>query len=486
MQGPGDLNTLNIEELLQRLKRKGVPLQFEIGAFVALETCEAIVDSPVQTSLEVVWVNEQGQVTVAEEAPPSSDEKQAVRSLLDLLSDLLLASAPGVPEDLLRLVDPGPEASDRTLKQLRDELEASLVPLNRQATRRVLARLVREATLQQDRPSARPMAKSKQSDLDASFDELVGYDPPDVGETAAGERAKEAWRGDSAPSGSRPPGTPVPEAEADEEEAGPPVAEHHRESMERFVEADRAPVRLPRTVVVAVLVLAALVLGYFMLKDFARGSFGLGGSDRPSGSLAAPADQRPSALQPPPGEKERPVVDKPRGGRLTVNSSPQGAQVLLFTGTAPLTIAGIPLRMAHEFVAVAEGRKPVRALLPADAAWQDTSAGPRYELLLKSVEATGPGSEWKLGPTRLPRDPGSPSGKLGTVRVRTDPGGMQVYRLLGFTPDLKIDNLPVGETALLVIYESGYSVAKVTVEPDSWVTAGDGLKAEIDITLEKE
>ncbi len=476
MQGSGDLNALNVEQFLQRLKRKGVPLQFEIGAFVALETCEAIVDKPVRVGRDCVWVNEQGQVAVAEEAPRSDSELQAVRSLLDLLSDLLLASAPGVPEDLLRLVDAGSETAARTLKSLRDELEASLVPLNRQATRRVLARLVREATAQGERPNVAPPQRIKQSELDASFDDLVGYTTAEAGETTL----------DSGRTGS--PGTisPNPDLEPEGETEAGPVPEHHRRSMEQFEEADREQATLFRYAASAVvLLLVALLIGYSLLTDSRSGGLGCDRHVQPSEPAAKRADPAVPVAPSPVAEEKKPAVDIARGGRLTVNSSPQGAQVLMYVGIAPLTMAGLPLRVAHEFVSVADGRQPVRAVIPADAAWRDTADGPRYELALQSGGATEPGNEWTLGPTGLPRDPGSPSGKLGAVRVETAPAGMRVYRLLGFTPDLRVDNLPVGETAHLVLYESGYSPAKVAVEPGSWIGSDDGPKAEIDITLEK-
>ena len=485
MQGTGESKALNVEELLLRLKRKGVPLQFEIGAFVALETCEAIVERPVRVAREAVWVNERGQVAVAEEAPQDVPEEQAVSSLRDLLSDLLLAAAPGVPQDLLRLVDSEPEADEWTLKSFREALEASLIPLNRQATRRVLARLVREATFHSERASAVPLPAIKQAELDASFDRLVGYPPPETNEISRGTAGEATRRRMERPESGQPISAGPDEEPEDAHQAGS-VPDHHRLSIEQFEEAGREPASLFRQVAaVVVLLFLVLVLGYSLLNDAGSGPFDCNRAVERSEPALTRADPAPPVLPSPAVEEKEPAREIARGGRLAVNSSPQGAQVLFLAGTAPLTMTGLPLRVAHEFVAVAEGRKPVRGIIPTDAAWRDTAAGPLYHLVLESRQPAEPGEQWDLGPTLLPRESGSPFGKLGTVRITTVPAGMQVYRLLGFTPDLVIENFPAGERARLLLYESGFSATTVAVGPESWVESDQGMKAEIDVSLEK-
>jgi hypothetical protein len=133
---------VSLEELLRILKRRGIPLPSEMGAFITLEVCEQIIDRPAALTTQDVALNEIGEVLCARE-PRRCDEEEAVRALLALLGDLLVCSAPGVPAMLLELVERGPTDGVFTLDRLRDDLEACLLPLNRGATRRVLARLLR-------------------------------------------------------------------------------------------------------------------------------------------------------------------------------------------------------------------------------------------------------------------------------------------------------------------------------------------------------
>jgi len=189
---------VTVDELLLGLKQRGIPLPFEIGAFIALEACEQILDRPVRLDARDLGIGEIGEVLCAQKKSEVGEES-AVRALLLVLSELLMCSAPGVPALLLELVERGPSAGEWRLERLRADLEAALVPLNRGATRRVLSRYAREAKKSErnKQPSVVPVA----SEIDAQFDALMALDPPALGPAGAPARAAGlAVRGDFAAS----------------------------------------------------------------------------------------------------------------------------------------------------------------------------------------------------------------------------------------------------------------------------------------------
>src|SRR5262245_33663534 len=147
------------------MQRKGIPLPFELGTFLVLQAAEqALVleateqglAAPPLVGIGEVWLREDGEVGVMSERVAES-EQAACRALVVMLGEMLVRSAPGVPPMLLELVENGPSDGEWSLLRLRDDLEASLVPLNRGALRRVLSRLLREVRRESDRaPMAAP------------------------------------------------------------------------------------------------------------------------------------------------------------------------------------------------------------------------------------------------------------------------------------------------------------------------------------------
>ncbi|MFW5920931.1 MAG: hypothetical protein ACOCUS_03770, partial [Polyangiales bacterium] len=176
-----ELLGVTVEELVRLLKQRGGRLPFEIGAFVALEVCEQLVEGPAVAKPTEVRIASDGSISVY--APPNSaSAEQAARSVVDVLAHLLVAAGQGVPPVLLELVEQGPADGRWDLARLRDELEASLVPLNRAAARRVLSRMLREiqrepAGAQQTEAgggAAAAGAGSQDADVDADLDALIG------------------------------------------------------------------------------------------------------------------------------------------------------------------------------------------------------------------------------------------------------------------------------------------------------------------------
>jgi hypothetical protein len=157
--------------------------------------------------------------------------------------------------------------------------------------------------------------------------------------------------------------------------------------------------------------------------------------------------------------------------------------VFLFAGRGPAIVEKLPVGVAHELLAIAEGRAPTRALVPADAAWEDTPEGPRYELAMQTGEDAVEPAAWDFGPTRLPSGPGTPSAERGNVRVVTSPPGARVYQLVGFTPNARVDNLRLGEDLEVLVYLPGYAVERLTVDREMFVDAGGKWVAQVDAIL---
>ncbi len=172
-----DLLGVSVEELVGVLKHKKARVPFEIGAFVALEACEAVLAGPARISVRDVRVGDDGSVSVF--APPNScSAGEAAQSVVQVLAHLLVAAGPGVPPTLLELVERGPSDGRWDLARLRDELEASLVPLNRSAARRVLSRMLREAARDGDVKKSSLPPPPPVDDVDAALDALVGGTVP--------------------------------------------------------------------------------------------------------------------------------------------------------------------------------------------------------------------------------------------------------------------------------------------------------------------
>ncbi len=160
---------VGVGQLVDELEQRGDRLPFEIGAFVALEACEGLLQQAVKLEADDVRVTAEGSVVVAASAERAEPD-EAARSLLLVLSRLLVAAGPGVPPHLLQLVRESVTGeAQRDLRHLHDAIEASLIPINRGASRRVLARLVRES----DRPPVYEEAAIDPQELDAELDELL-------------------------------------------------------------------------------------------------------------------------------------------------------------------------------------------------------------------------------------------------------------------------------------------------------------------------
>ncbi len=501
---------VTVEQLREQLQRKGIPLPCEIGAFIALEVCEQIVRAPVRLRTSDVWLGEVGEIMVDPAAARATDEA-ATRAVLMVLGDLLVSSAPGVPSMLLELVEEGPSSGKWTLAGLRDDLEACLLPLNRGATRRVLARLLREAQREGARVGNRPSGRPDEAALDAELDALLGLDPEEPPTQKKPRPAAPAPSApDVAPPAPRPPDVvtkaavaptipSLPSAAKDAPPAG--AREAGAAARTPFPAAAPAPTPVPvparapepqtqsgrrvRTydlfedeprpksggaVIGGVFFFAAVVLGIAYITVGQMGARKLLGL--PASDVVAPVASAPSAAS---------VIES---GELHVTSTPPHAQVFLRLGPGPALATDLPVGVAQEFVAIANGRVPTRAVVPADAAWESAGQGQaRYELAMQTGKELASGADVELGATLLPQAPGAPKGSLGTVRVITTPPGAQVYQLIGFTPDVRVSGMHVDRSYELLVYVPGYAIETRVVQAADF--AGVEHVASLDVTLHK-
>nr|MDQ3032269.1 hypothetical protein [Myxococcota bacterium] len=203
--------------------------------------------------------------------------------------------------------------------------------------------------------------------------------------------------------------------------------------------------------------------------------------------LAVGREPPPEAPRGPTPEEQAAALREHRArfGTLTVRSTPDRAQVLMFVGRGPALARQLPTGMAYELVAIAEGRIPTRSVVPADAQWETTPEGPRYELAMQTGDGEMPADRLVLGDTQLPRDAlGAPSADLGSIRVITNPPGAKVYLLVGFTPQVTVANVRTDEAVELLVFLDGHGLERIVVGPSDWTEAEDGSKtADVDITL---
>jgi len=491
--------SLSVDQLLSALQRKGIPLPFEIGTYLVLQAAEqALVleateqgmAAPPVVVMADVWLSDNGEVRV-EPSRSATSEQEACRALVVLLGDLLVRSAPGVPPMLLELVEHGPSDGEWTLMRLRDDLEAALVPLNRGALRRILARLLREVRREVERMPSAPAPDARKIDRDV--DALFGVESSDPGPAEASDPPSEAAPSelDDAPTQlrtrdelpERPRRAPVRSAARaprrpvlinDEAPSLPPARSRGAASAD-LEDFDRASASGGGTRIGLVLVLlaAGLAGGYLLLgRERARSALGL--ESKASGPTTARSD----------AEQQKPAA--PRHGELRVTSSPERAQVLLFVGTGPVVVPDLPAGVAHEFVALADGRAPSRVVVPADAAWQQDGARRRYELALQLDEADARRPSDELGATRLPQPVGRPSASLGDVRVVTSPPGVRVYQLVGFTPDVRVENLPVSQPVELLVYLAGHELTRIAITASDWKAVDGRMVAALDVPLARK
>jgi hypothetical protein len=462
--------SVSVDELVRALDRKSATLPAEIAAFIAFSGCESMLEQGPRelAGPSQVRVNENGSVVLH---GPACEEALGARSLHRVLVQMLQASGRNLPPALQRLRDSS-ESELASLRSFLDQLEATLVPLNRTASRRVLARFAREAAHPRIDPGAvdaalsallggessndgrrprslEPDARPLQVDLLEGLD-LDGDEHYLETRVSAPSRMSDFEGATSALPSVRPsmaPGSPSARSQASGlEELGSPSS-----SRKLFIGF--------ALVALAVLI---VIVATSIRDEHAREEL-----LRTEAAAATLELAKPAA-----------VVNV---GDLSVHVSEPNAQVLRYIGRAPVSVDKLPVGVAHEFVASAEGHQPARALVPAHAEWEATAEGARYELAMQLSEGN---DALELGPSRLTAQ-GSAKG-TGSVRVVTTPRSARVYQLVGFSPDVKVENLPLDGPHELLIFREGFTPVLRALQPSDFVQRGDKRVAEVTVELSKK
>lgn len=520
-----DLLGITLEQMVAGLKARRIRIPAEIGAYVALEVAEHLMRGPARATPGDIRIGDDGTVSVFVTAN-TADEDQAARSVVEVLATTLVAAGTGVPNILIRLVEDQPPSGPGCLAMLTSELESSLVPLNRAAARRVLSRMTRDAKRPRtERPPEGP------GTLDDALDELLSpngaggmgaldaptespfkavappkdvlraaLQPPstprapdptseDVETIADDSRqhrlevpSHDETQADEAPTGKLEKQAPLPASPAPETKAKPAPRQGRDAALDSFERASADPDRpqgsggtLGFVLAFFIVILAFGAVIAFLRPDLVNEALG-----RPPPPPTGPTQAERDA------EQARILAEhRARYGLLSVTSEPAGAQVLLFVGRGPAIARDLPTGAAYELVAFADGHGASRAIVPADAQWEETAEGPRYELALQTSDEEIDFAHLDLGATRLPRDAlGTPSGTLGSVRVVTSPPGARVYMLIGFTPDVHVENIRTDEPVELLVYQEGFELERTLVGPSDWQETPDGTKsASVAVTL---
>ena len=533
---------MTLGELVQMMRERSQRLPFEIGTYIALEVCESVIRAPAVVSMTLVRITDDGIVSVY--APPhSAGNAEAAQSVGGVLGGLLVAAGSGVPPVLLQLVEHGPSDGRWDLARLRDELEASLVPLNRAASRRVLARLVKDLQRpvhKSSRPPP-PPAKRQSPDLDADLDALLDGSLADsvdeelpttqlpaldasgnplvdldevLSKRAPGSPGAMPPGAVVSPPPRRPSSIPPPRSEPPPRRppSEPPRKLRSGPPPELLPDSEPALPSMPRDEGLPTAPRGGLagLDDYDDLPQAKQGRWGLavlGLIGVLAIAIAALAVLRPDVIDRIMGRAEEPdyeaEMEEARQeqerlrqqaeadllaahGDLTIRTTSTRAQVLLFIGRGPAVAENLPMGVAHEFVAIADGRSPTRAVVPPDAQWSEASADQpsQYELAMQTGDREMTFENLDLGTSHLERgDMGQPTGSFGRVRVITTPQGARVFLLIGFG-GAHVSDLPIEESQELLIFEEGFVAQRIFVGPSDWQGSGDAKVAEIEVELQ--
>jgi hypothetical protein len=140
MTGGGALeSSVTLEEVFVVVRAKRVPLAPELAGYLVLEIAEHVDPAGGDVDPKSVFVGEEGTVALVRprREAASGDAETSVRSTLARLLEASGSQTPALAAAARRQSGPG-------LALLAEEIEAALIPVNRAAGRRALARLARE------------------------------------------------------------------------------------------------------------------------------------------------------------------------------------------------------------------------------------------------------------------------------------------------------------------------------------------------------
>ncbi|MEZ4258302.1 MAG: hypothetical protein R3B36_04490 [Polyangiaceae bacterium] len=171
-------SSVTLEDVFTVVEAKRVPLAPELAGYLTLEIADGTDAAGGAVDPKVVYVSEEGSVALVrpKREGAQGDAEASVRAILAKLLEGSGSSTPALSAAAKRKAGQG-------LKSLSSELESALIPVNRAAGRRALARLAREVrrvtlglgrnasvppTASPQRPGSRPDRPASQPDRPAS------------------------------------------------------------------------------------------------------------------------------------------------------------------------------------------------------------------------------------------------------------------------------------------------------------------------------
>ncbi len=490
--------SVTLEEVLTVVGAKRVPLAPELAGYLVLEIAERADPTSGDVDPKSVFVGDEGTVAIVKprRERASGDAEASIR---DVLARLLEASGSHTPA----LAAACKRKNGAGLPALAEELDAALIPVNRAAGRRALARLAREVkrvTLGVGRhtlPSSTPPPSPRRPPASASAEEDPPLEPSrrskDGSKPATPANASELPTMEFRPHRRDPPspsdedvdsliaqfgvsgGGEQQHARALRAIAGleptppTPPSESDVESllaMRSEPDAARAPASnpLPKPAPTRSLGPARQLPTQPSHLTKSRATSASAAHSRQGGagwSLAALALVAVAAgsyavwrLRPevvtrrdaPPADSTAPgpphEAPPPCVGALVITDVPARAEVLLREGQAPVDIARMPVGARLEFVATAEGYAPKRVVVPAGAGWDPGPDGkPRYEAAVQLDSSRARPGTSDPWPAGEPGSAVGGEGPPGTVRVVATPRGAEVWMLAGIAPEARIERL---------------------------------------------
>ena len=133
---------VTLVEIVAAAASRAAALAPESAGYLVLSLCDAIGCLPIEVDEAAVLVSAEGAVTLAHKGPALGGA-EAARAMRAILARLLEV-ATGSTAALAAAARPRPAGGERGIEAVAAEIEAALVPVNRAAGKRTLARLSRE------------------------------------------------------------------------------------------------------------------------------------------------------------------------------------------------------------------------------------------------------------------------------------------------------------------------------------------------------
>lgn len=132
-------SSITLEDVFSVVEAKRVPLAPELAGYLTLEVADGTQGTGGEVDPRTVYISEEGTVALVrpKNGPQTGDAETSVRGMLAKLLEASGSATPALSASARRKPGAGVPA-------LVEELEAALIPVNRAAGRRALARLARE------------------------------------------------------------------------------------------------------------------------------------------------------------------------------------------------------------------------------------------------------------------------------------------------------------------------------------------------------